>query len=258
VIELITGAPGSGKSYNSVRLIARSVEAGRVVVTNVPLCEDWAERLSCRGWHRYASEQHRLERQRRFEALVYQTDDLQEILRVRVEGTDEGRADMILDECHRWLNSRMWDSLPGLTRDDAIRMRQRLVDFFSAHRHYGYDVYLITQDPENIDKQIRKLFEYHVMLKNLRKVKLLGVTVFPLNLFVAVRVWNDRERTKVGFTVYGLDKAIADLYHTHSLHGVDWPEDAIIMPKGAPGGPASARRAPAEDSLVPGSTPWVV
>jgi len=163
-------------------------------------------------------------RRRRFESLVFVSDDLDEILRVRVKGDPdalpqdlEGRADMVLDECHRWLNARMWDSGIGMSKDEATRARLKLVAFFSAHRHYGYNVYLITQNLENIDKQIRTLFEYRVSLKNLRRVKVLGVPLFPINVFVALRFWNDSLKTKISVTSFGLDKSIASLYSTHVL-----------------------------------------
>ncbi|HEV3318250.1 MAG TPA: zonular occludens toxin domain-containing protein [Solirubrobacteraceae bacterium] len=239
MIELITGAPGSGKSYFSVRLIVRSVLAGRVVVTNVPMRDDWALTLAKQGWHKWKSDQHVEERRKRFESLVFVSDDLDEILRVRVQGDGEGRADMVLDECHRWLNSRMWDSGIGMSKDEATRARLKLVAFFSAHRHYGYNVYLITQNLENIDKQIRTLFEYRVSLKNLRRVKVLGMPLFPVNVFVALRFWNDTAKTKISVSSFGLDKSIANLYSTHALAAVDHPEDAIWMPghNEAPGGP---------------------
>ncbi len=231
MIELITGAPGAGKSFFAVKKILASVEKGRVVVTNVPLREDWAEVIASRGYHKWKGEEHVRERRERFERLVFVSEDLNDLLRVRVEGDSEGRADMVLDECHRWLNARMWDSGLGESREEATRNRLKLVGFFSAHRHYGYDIFLITQDPNNIDRQIRTLFEYLVRLKNLKRVKVFGIPLLPVNLFVAIRTWNDRVQTKISVSTYGLDKTVARLYSTHAMAVVDMPEDVIMMPR---------------------------
>jgi zona occludens toxin (predicted ATPase) len=232
VIELVTGSPGAGKSFYAVRLIANSVRKGRVVITNVPLVEGWARQLATAGWNKWRREDRILARQRRYESLVYVSEDFNELLKVRVEGDKEGRADLVLDECHRWMNSRMWDQAEGMNRDEAIRVRSKMVAYFSGHRHYGVNVYLITQDERNIDNQVRWLYEYVTRLKNVKRgFKVLGVPLLPINIFVAVKFWNDKVRTKVGVNVFGLDKSVARLYSTHHLGAVDMPADAIWMPR---------------------------
>lgn len=242
MIELITGSPGSGKSYYAVRKVVDSILRGRVVVTNIPLVPDFAEKLAKRGWHKWSSENHIQQRQLKYESLLYVSENLEDLLRVRVEGTQEGRADMILDECQRLIDSRTWDQGVGMTKDEAILARKMLIDFFSAHRHYGYNVYLLTQDFRNIDARVQRLYEYIVFLKNLRRVKLLGIPMFPVNIFVAVRYWNDRVKTKISVSSFGLDKGIANLYSTHALREIDMPEDAIIMPRSRQSGSGSDGR----------------
>ena len=246
MIELITGVPGAGKSYYSVRFIVRSVKKGRVVVTNVPLREDWAQQLAAAGWHKWRNPEHVARRRERYENLVYITDDFDDMLRVRVEGEGEGRADMVVDECQRWLDSRTWDQAVGMTKDEAIVHRKKRLDFFSAHRHHGYNVYLLTQDARNIDARIQRLYEYIVYLKNLKRVKVLGVPIFPVNLFVANRCWNDKFHTRVSVNTFGLEKSIANLYSTHALKVIDHPDDVVWMPRrpGAVVGPGDRPQPP--------------
>jgi hypothetical protein len=93
----------------------------------------------------------------------------------------EGRGVAVIDEAHEWLNSRMWDE------DKALRARY--VNWFSLHRHNGWDVYLISQHLDSLDKQVRDRVEYHVTLRNLRRAKLMGVPLSPVNLFLAIWVW---------------------------------------------------------------------
>jgi hypothetical protein len=198
---------------------------------------------------------------------LFVSDDIHELLRVRVHGEGEGRADMVLDECQRLIDSRTWDQAVGMSKDEAIMARKALIDFFSAHRHYGYNVYLLTQDFRNIDARVQRLFEYIVFLKNLKRVRVFGVPIFPMNVFVALRFWHDRVKTKISVTTFGLDKEIANLYSTHALKEVDFPDDVIIMPRSFGGGasgdqPAAApaqRVTGGEVSSVDGGVfPWVV
>jgi zona occludens toxin len=228
VIELITGAPGAGKSYAAVRRIVQSVRENRPVVTNVPLAEGWADKIA-KGVFR--SKQKEQELAARYRRLVLIREELPDLLKVRLAGEGEGRGDMVIDESQRWIDSREWDTAVEMSRDEAIRKRQELNRFFQTHRHYGYNVYLITQHEGNLDKRVVRLFEYLTEVKNLRNVKVLGFRIFPMNLFVAVTVWNDRVHSKCKTAVYGLDKTIAGLYHTHALAAVALGDDELLHPE---------------------------
>jgi zona occludens toxin len=227
VIELITGSPGAGKSFYATRLIVASVLKRRPVATNVPLRPDWSEVLARKWWRTRDREAELADAYRK---LVYETDSLADILRVRFRGDGEERADVILDEAHRWLNARAWDQAVGITRDQAIQLRLDVVGYFTAHRHYGVKIYLITQNEANLDNQVRTLYEYVVRLKNVKRLRILGIPVFPVNLFVAVKFWNDKVKTKLGVQTFLLDKKIANLYYTHALAGKDEPDDVVLWP----------------------------
>jgi len=242
MIELITGAPGSGKSFYSVKLVVQFLLEGKVVATNVPLVPDFAERLSKRGKYRWKSPEKQLARQRQFERNLFTAEYLHELLKVRVrkpEGVPdhkaEGSAEMVVDEAHRELNNRMWDNAVGRSKDEAIKDRLDTVKFFTAHRHYLFNIRLITQDENNIDRQVRSLFEYVTRLRNLKNVSVLGFKVFWLNIFVAIKFWNDTVKTKCGVNTFLMDKGVADLYYTHALKALDMPDDAILLPRELPG-----------------------
>jgi hypothetical protein len=177
-------------------------------------------------------------RARELERLVYVSKDLSELLRVRIAGEKEGRGKVVLDEAHRWMNTRAWDQSPGLTRQEAISERLEVVKYVSAHRHYGVDVTLITQSDTNLDSQVRNLYEFHTEVRNFRRLPLFGA-IFRFNLFLAVTVWNDKNRTKAGVSMYMLNKSLARLYHTHALAEDDWPVDAIVLPRPLAGDPRS-------------------
>src|SRR5487761_1485479 len=178
MIVLLTGTPGSGKSYAAVRTIIDAVEHGKMVATNVPLRADWALVAARANIFSRLLPGRVDARRRRFESLVFVSEELDELLRVRLRGEHEGRGVLVLDEVHRWLNARTWDadeSGAKASKDTAVARRLEIVRWFSAHRHYGWDVWLCTQTAENIDRQVRSLFEYVVICRNLKRFKIGGV-----------------------------------------------------------------------------------
>jgi hypothetical protein len=156
---------------------------------------------------------------------------------------------MILDEAHGWLNARTWDADEtgqGRTRAEATKRRLDIVQFFALHRKFGWTVYLITQDEKRLDVQVRSNFQEHIHLKNLKgwKVPILGIPLFPVNMFVAVTTWHDNEASRLGVETYFLNRRVANLYDTMAIsgdHAYDRP-DAIylggirpqLLPPGAP------------------------
>lgn len=94
----------------------------------------------------------------------------------------EGAIRLYLDEAQIMLNARDW----------AKKGRKEWLSFFTQHRKYGYDIYLVAQFDRMIDRQIRSLIEYEIIH---RKVKNFGKWGFLFNLagggslFVAVKMW---------------------------------------------------------------------
>lgn len=79
------------------------------------------------------------------------------------ESYDEDRNGvLILDELGTWLNARGFQD----------KGRAEVLDWFIHARKYGWDVYLIVQDAEMIDKQVRRaLIEYRCNCMRFDKVK---------------------------------------------------------------------------------------
>ena len=226
MIALVTGPPGAGKSYYAVRKAVDSLEAGKFVITNVPMVADWQERVVDRHLLRWLIPGRRAALKRRWrQRVLYIGDDFSQLSRVRLKGDGEGRGVVVLDEAHVWMNSRLW-------RDED---RLAIVNWFSQHRKLGFDVYLITQDANNIDRQVRSLFEYHVQLRNLRKMKVAGVPVSPFNLFLAIWKWHAAKGAVVKRECYRLN-GTKNLYDTMGMYGDNarTPEDVLWLPRPAP------------------------
>lgn len=176
MIYLVDGVPGGGKTYWALRWIVDGVTKGSPIATNVDLVDDWAEQVArmnpARRWRPGAVR----DRARDLERLLVRSDDFAELYEYRLRGRGEGRGRMVLDEVHNALNSRLWN--------DGDRGHH--VRFFTQHRKLGWDVALITQYVDMVDKQIRNLIEYRVRTRNLKREKIAGLPIIPGNFFVAV------------------------------------------------------------------------
>lgn len=238
-ITLLVGAPGHGKSYTLIREIEHAVSREIPVATNVPLRDDWAYQMARRhtlfGRFRKEAVQSKAEI---FTRYVVISSDFDLLLRVRLSGDKEGRGLLVLDEAHRWMNARGWDNAMvtneageevPMKRGQALAKRLRVINHLSAHRHYGFNVILATQSDRSIDNQARELYEFHSEVRNMRRLPWFGA-IIRFNLFLRVTRWNDKSRSKAGVNCYWLSKSLANLYSTHALQDVDWPDDAIVLP----------------------------
>lgn len=289
-IYLVTGPPGTGKTWFSVRTQFDALERGLWVAGNVEFTEGWERTLARANPFRWVRWRGRERAERRFRERCFISGDLGELLRLRLpacgrcNGCREGlpcrreeRGVMVLDEAHLWLNARTWA--------DDKDMRLALVKFFAEHRKLGWRIYLVTQQDTRIDAQVRSNAEFHIHLKNLRKYRALGVIpVFPFNLFVAITTWHGTGNDRAGVSAYRLTR-LANLYDTMatSLHGVTHDHGRLIqLPEsheerarrraaeagqgdegGAGGEPQAAAAATVEsDRLLldegGGAPPWVV
>src|ERR1044072_5181264 len=99
----------------------------------------------------------------RFEGRYKRVHSLEELMKVRVRPeppfavpnrrgkmvVKEGCCVVILDEAHRWMNARSWSQ----------QGREDILEWFALARKRGFEVYLIAQRAENLDVQVRELFE---------------------------------------------------------------------------------------------------
>jgi hypothetical protein len=179
VITAVTGAPGSGKSFYTVRQIALALDAGKSVATNATLVPGWEYVLARRNPIRHVWRGRIEAKAADYRNRLYYTNDLQELLSIKLGGKGEGRGVAVLDEAHEWLNNRSWKD------EDRLSVNA----WFAEHRKRGWDVYLITQHIDSIDKQVRDRIENHTHLRNMRNLRIAGVRIFPMPVFLAITVW---------------------------------------------------------------------
>lgn len=242
MITAVTGTPGAGKGVYAVRKSVEAIETGKVLVTNVPMVADWTERVAYRHPLRIFIPGRRKKLAERYQRRVRYVESLEELARVRVPGDEEGRWIAVIDEAGDFLNAREWKQ----------EGRIQNVAWFNKHRHLGADVYLIAQDLENLDRQVRTKAEYVCRLRNLRRMKVAGIPISPVNLFLAITRWNDPAKTVARREAYTLNWT-KDLYWTHGAVDREGPpEDAIWLPEPAPP-PPSLGQATASASSAAGA-----
>lgn len=185
MINFFTGRPGNGKSLHMAMIIYQEMKKGKNVIANFEINEHVFDKFDKkhpgrRGTFIYVSnteflnssylpymENSRLkqppkDRYPYLEGLYgYATQFHKKNYRGQII---EGQTLLVLDECQELFNSRSWN------RSDRLEW----CSFFRQHRHYGFDVYLISQDDKVIDKQIRSILQYEWEHRCVNNYKLLG------------------------------------------------------------------------------------
>lgn len=147
---LITGRKGNGKSIFAVGVILDALLAGKRVATNLNIHLDKLvhERAKC--------------------TLIRLpdvpiADDLIALGRGQAGVIEEENGIIVLDECSKFFNAREWQD----------KSRAPLLDWLVHSRKHGWDVYLIAQGANQLDKQLRStLLEYHVHVVRTDKWKI--------------------------------------------------------------------------------------
>jgi hypothetical protein len=187
VIRAITGKPGGGKTWLGMRGLCDALVRGIPVATNINMVEGWELALARRSPVARAAGRKAVERRRqKIVRNVFVAADIKEIMRVKLAGEGESRGLVVLDEAAQWLNARTWSD------DD----REVITEWFRIHRHLGWDIHLVTQELDFIDKQVRELVEEEVRVRNIKRAKLAGIPLSPVAAFVGVNSWAGGSKTK--------------------------------------------------------------
>jgi zona occludens toxin len=144
-INGIQGKPGGGKSYEAVvnHIIPTITRDRRKVVTNLPLnvehfvsvfgdyCRDLIEVVDGQ-FHNYGGERPFSKKDHYLQYENWQNEQGQ-------------RVYFVVDEAHLAMGAGSCD--------------KELKEFFSMHRHYGFDILLLTQNFRKIDRDVRDMIQ---------------------------------------------------------------------------------------------------
>ncbi len=205
MIYLYSGTPGSGKSLHQASIVKAWLQLGKPVIANYSI--DVSRIRKCRGEFT--------------EVNTYELTPafLKEYSRCYFENHKfkEGTIRLFIDEAQLIFNARDWSQ----------KGRSEWLEFFTQHRHYGYDIFLIAQFDRMLDRQIRSLIEYEVIHRKIKNFGLKGKIMSLLaggGLFVAVKVWYPMKE-KTGAEFFKYSRRLAALYNSYRDFSQDVPSE---------------------------------
>lgn len=205
MIQLYSGTPGSGKSLHTADKIRCLNMRGIPVITNIQINTKYLKKPD-----------------------LYFYVDLYDITPAFLVGwyvshkekfniKHEGDIFVFIDECQRIFNSR----------DYNVSGRRAWLDFFSIHRHFYYNIILIAQWDNMIDKQIRALIEIEVKHRRMWFMGKFGKICEILamrKLFLVIECYYTLHVKLSMYLTIGRKK-IYRLYDTHAVFKQDLPKN---------------------------------
>ena len=144
MITAFLGVPGSGKSYDAVKKIVDNLKKKRVVYTDIEGmdsddCQEVVKTLTGLDDYEFSLYFHFLQN--------WQVKEFWKHCKVG--------SLIVLDEVHKTFNARNYGSAEN----------NEFANWASTHRHHGYDVVLITQVLEKVEKHVREIVEWCYLYK---------------------------------------------------------------------------------------------
>ena len=230
MMDLYTGTPGSGKSYNVARLIYHGLRSKKNYICTFEVDLD-----------KVAGRRRKISKLGKFVYIDRYTINpfmLQEYANEYHKHGVEHQTTIIIDEAHLIFNPQHWRNKDTL----------KWVEFFSLYRHLGYDIILITQHDRLVNKQIRSFIDNEFVHRELGNYKLFGKLISRIyggttnKTFFVIKKWYALPRSPIlGKEMIRLNKRIAGIYDTHKVFNViendknneydihDQDEEEIVM-----------------------------
>ena len=191
MIEFYSGTPGSGKSLHvAKRIWIKLFIKKQNVIANFNINQELYNKKKKKGMFDYITN------------MELTPDYLIEYALLNHKPGIENQTLVVIDECQLIFNSRDWQN----------KNRMAWIEFFTLHRHYGYNFILVSQMDRLVDRQIRALFEYDVVHRKINNFKF--GQYMPFKVFIAVTKWYNAKQ-KVGSEIFFFKKKYGKLYDSY-------------------------------------------
>lgn len=195
MIYLYSGTPGSGKSLDMARSILIDLKFKRPVICNFPIAVDEKKAKYFNFWDNGSLDPSRLVR---FSNEYFKYHKFK-----------EGGICLYIDECQLLFNARSWNE----------KGRSDWNAFFTNHRHFGYDIVLISQFDRMIDRQIRSLIEIEVIHRKVNNMGIKGaffrILFLSPTLFVKIHYYYPT-KDKLNASFFRYNRKYAKIYDSYS------------------------------------------
>ena len=201
MINLYSGTPGSGKSLHCAQKIINSLYQHKYVIANFDIKPTGA-RLK-RLYDKYF--------------IHLDNDELEPgIIQMFSRNLSwcsgkrqkEDSIILVIDECQLLFNNREW----------AQHNRKEWISFFTQHRKFGYEVILIAQFDEMLDKQLRHLIEYEYIHRKASNFGWRGYVLMALllspHLFIWIQMWYPM-KAQIESATFRYHKKVAQIYDSY-------------------------------------------
>lgn len=224
MITLYSGTPGSGKSFHAAQRIFYLLRGRKNVICNIPINEEVCKQNLFHYWLSKVLQKEVVGR-RQIGHFIYKNNMeltpsfLIEYAKKNHNRRKEGQTTVVIDECGIMFNPRTF------SQSDRLEW----IQFFSLHRHYGYNFILISQSDRMIDRQIRSFIEYEHRHRKANNFGIGGMIIHLLTMstfFVDVKLWYGL-REKVGVDWIRYSGRIASVYDTMYLGDLDDEPDDL-------------------------------
>ncbi len=172
MLSIYDGTPGTGKSLHVVDDIRNYLWRGCNVIANFDFRYDLMGKR-CKGEF--------LKRANSDFCFPDWVMEYGKLHNVNKDGSVRmGQTLLVIDEAQNLFDARQWNGTG----------RKEWNEFFAVHRHYGFDIILITQNIKSLDKRVQANAEFEVLHRNLKHFKNIGF-IFSLffggHLFIWVK-----------------------------------------------------------------------
>lgn len=204
-IGCYTGFPGSGKTLQASQKMLEELSIGKYVVSNYMINNEYYEKTLNKNFKARSYDENRHSKKYKkakyelFDKFIYCQNSmltpklLYDISLDYFAPKKMSQCLLVLDEASLIFNSRTWNEKG---RDDWIR-------FFKLHRKLGYDIILIEQNIDSIDKQIKANIEHEYLHRAINKFgNMQYLSLFGIQAFAQVRIWrcnNQKDDSKLFF-----------------------------------------------------------